>query len=108
MLQHNSRNNLIFILWLQSFVAVYVDSMQESNTFLYFFGGIRTLVLIQSQAYYSLSQNRIRIDGSDSEGMFFSSLFDFGNTSAQGEISNRQLVFTGGVKQSQSSCFSEL
>lgn len=74
----------------------------------YIFERQELLVLIQSQAYFSPSQNKIRIDGSDSEGTFFSSLFDFGNTSAQSEISNRQLMFTGGVKQSQSSCFSEL
>ena len=34
LLQHNSRNNLIFVPWLQSVEAVYVDGSQESNTFL--------------------------------------------------------------------------
>ncbi|KAF8531710.1 hypothetical protein JB92DRAFT_2847751 [Gautieria morchelliformis] len=57
-------------------------------------------------AYYSPSQKKIRFDGSDADGLV-SSLFDFGNVSAPGQISNRQLVFTGGVKQSQSSCFSD-
>ena len=33
LLQHNSGNNLIFIPWLQSVEAVYVDGSQESNTF---------------------------------------------------------------------------
>ena len=34
LLQHNSGNNLIFVPWLQSIEAVYVDSSQESNMFL--------------------------------------------------------------------------
>ena len=34
LLQHNSGNNLIFVPWLRSVEAVYVDSSQESNTFL--------------------------------------------------------------------------
>ena len=34
LLQHNSGNNLIFVPWLQSIEAVYVDGSQESNTFL--------------------------------------------------------------------------
>ena len=59
------------------------------------------------QAYYSPSQKKIRADGSASDGLF-SSLFDFGNVSAQGIPSNTQLLFTGGVKHSQSSCFSDL
>ena len=33
LLQHNSGNNLIFVPWLQSVEAVYVDGSQESNTF---------------------------------------------------------------------------
>ena len=33
LLQHNSGNNLIFVPWLQSIEAVYVDGSQESNTF---------------------------------------------------------------------------
>ena len=34
LLQHNSRNNLIFVPWLQSVEAVYVDGSQEGNMFL--------------------------------------------------------------------------
>ena len=34
LLQHNSRNNLIFVPWLQSIDTVYVDGSQESNVFL--------------------------------------------------------------------------
>ena len=34
LLQHNSGNDLIFVPWLQSIEAVYVDGSQESNTFL--------------------------------------------------------------------------
>ena len=34
LLQHNSGNNLIFVPWLQSIEVVYVDGLQESNTFL--------------------------------------------------------------------------
>ena len=33
LLQHNSRNNLIFVPWLRSVDTVYVDGSQESNTF---------------------------------------------------------------------------
>ena len=33
LLQHNSGNNLIFVPWLRSVEAVYVDGLQESNTF---------------------------------------------------------------------------
>ena len=33
LLQHNSRNNLIFVPWLQSIDTVYVDSSQESYMF---------------------------------------------------------------------------
>ena len=34
LLQHNSINNLIFVPWLQSVEAVYVDGSQEGNAFL--------------------------------------------------------------------------
>ena len=33
LLQHNSGNNLIFVPWLRSVDTVYVDGLQESNTF---------------------------------------------------------------------------
>ncbi|KAF8590385.1 hypothetical protein K439DRAFT_1627892 [Ramaria rubella] len=62
--------------------------------------------IVAGFAYYSTSQNKIRADGA-SNGTLFSSLFDFTNQSAAGEVSNRQTIFTGGVKESQSTCFSE-
>jgi len=60
----------------------------------------------EPQAFFSPSNNKIRVDGAD--GTLVNSVFDFSNMSAQGEVSNRQLIFVNGVTASNTTCFSDL